>query len=123
MRTENAVAFLHRNSGWFPNSFWGLREFMAHFIPLGRQIVCVVLVGWTNDGDLIDHGDIESPQIESFGLLGVIGQQPNLFKPKILKNLQSHSVVSHIGFEPESMIGFYGVEALVLERISLKLLR
>lgn len=50
-----------------------LRKFVAHLVPFGRQIRGVVLVGRTNNRDLIDDRDVEPPKVEGFGFFGIVG--------------------------------------------------
>ena len=75
-----------------------LGDLMSHLVAFGRQVLRVVLVHRWQDWNLIDDFEIESAKIERFGLLGVVGQQPHLVKPEVFEDLNSNTVVTHVGF-------------------------
>ena len=54
-----------------------LGDGMPQLISLGRQILRIVFVDRRHDGHLVNDAQVESAQIEGFGLLRVIRQQSN----------------------------------------------
>lgn len=90
---------------------------MSHFIAFGREVFLVVFVHGREDGDLIDDFELESSEVEGFGFFGVVGEQSDFAEAEVLEDLQSDAVISHVGFEAESVIGFDSVHPLVLKSV------
>ena len=93
------------------------RQLVSQFVPFGGEVLGVVFIHGRQDGNLIEHDQVKTPKIKCFGLLGVVCQQPHFLQTKILEDLNADAVVAHVGFETERMIGFYRIEAFVLQRV------
>ena len=72
--------------------------------------------GW-DDWNLIRYRQVEAAKVEGFRLFWVVGQQSNAAQTQVLQDLDSHSVVAHIGFKSQRMVGFHGVHALFLQSV------
>ena len=80
-----------------------------------------MLVDWRQDWNLIDDFQVESTKIEGLSFLGVVGQQTNLAKPEVFEDLNSNTVVTHVGFVAKGRVCFDRVEPLILQSVSFDL--
>ena len=85
---------------------------MAQFVALGRQVVGVVLVHRRQDRHLVDHLQVETAVDEGVGLLGVVGQQPDLRQAQVLEDLDADAVVAAVGLVAQRQVGLDRVQPL-----------
>src|SRR5690348_5412843 len=97
-----------------------LGEEMAKLLLLGAQVIDTALMR----SDFERHAaDAHAIALQAFDFVRVIGQQPRLADAKVAQNLSADPVVAQILLESELQIGLNRVEALVLQRVSLDLVR
>lgn len=53
---------------------------MTQFIAFGCEVGGVVGVNGGEERDLVDDGQVEAAEIESFGFLGIVGEEADFFE-------------------------------------------
>ena len=94
---------------------------VAHALGLGAQVVGVVLVGRLLDRDL--GGDGQPVALEPADLLGVVGEDADRGEAEVGEDLGADPVVAQVGGQPETLVGFDGVEAVLLQAVGLELVQ
>src|SRR5260370_12036674 len=93
---------------------------MPEFFFLGPQVFPVLLIGRN-----LDRKWSRNPQavaVQTDDLLRVVGQETNLPAPKVHENLGADAVVTQVGAEAQTFVGFDGIQPLfLLEPVSLQL--
>ena len=93
---------------------------MAHFFLLGFEVEFVFSGGRDFDGDALGDGDAVLADVVDF--LRVIGQEADVGRAEISKDLCAGHVLAKVGSEAELEIRFYGVIAFVLQGIGADLI-
>ena len=88
---------------------------MAHFVAFGADVFFGVFRGGGDDGD--GFGDFETKALEAGAFGGIVGNQLHFADTEVIKHLGAEAVVALVGFESESLVGFDGIEAAILEFI------
>ena len=80
---------------------------MAHLLRFGFEIFDVLLMGSCLDRNPFDH--LYSISFQAFNLSGIVGHEANLVETQVNQNLCPNSIVPHIGFETQCLIGLHSV--------------
>src|SRR5215210_510552 len=88
---------------------------VAELIPLGRQVVAVLLVRRDLDRQLLDHYEAEA--VDPGQLLRVVRQDSDRRQPEVGEDLVADAVVARVGGEAELEVGLDRVQALLLQLV------
>ena len=92
---------------------------MAHFIALGFEVALEGGFAGDGGGDALDDGDAGG--FEGGDLLGVVGDEADAGDAELAKNGGGEFELAIVGAEAEALVGFDGVEALVLQFVGAEL--
>src|SRR5204863_3884706 len=94
-------------------------ELVAHLVPFGAEIPGGVLR--RGDFEREPFGNRQSVTLEPDQLARVVGQEPHRSDPEVLQDLDADAVVALIRLEAEPLVGFDGVEPLLLQLVGANL--
>src|SRR5690606_35885202 len=95
-----------------------LRDFVekvAEPIALGAQVGGVARVG--RQYERLAPGHFEAEAVEADDLARVVGQEPELADADVLEHLGAEAVGPQVGRKPQFLVGFDGVESLILQGV------
>ena len=88
-------------------------ELVAHFFLFGLEIAGVMGIRNRADGKLLD--DLEVVGFEADDFSGIVREEPDFMNTEVGENLGSEAIIAQVHGETEALIGFHGVEALLLQ--------
>ena len=94
---------------------------VAHPLGLRAQISLVVLVGGVFDRYLCR--DRQPVALQAPDLLRVVREYPDRAEPEVDEDLRADPVVAQVHGEPEALVRFDGVKALLLQPVGAQLVQ
>ena len=92
---------------------------MPQLFLLGLEVVLSVGLWLDFAGDTLDDGD--ACGFQGGDLVGIVGKQTHPVHAQRLQNSCGKLEAAVVGFEAKFFVGFHGIEALILQGISLQL--
>src|SRR5688500_280688 len=94
---------------------------MSHPRLLRLKIPAVVLAGLDLDRDFLD--DVQAVTFDAANLLGVVRHDADVAQAEGAEDLAADAVVALVGGQTEAQVRVDGVEALLLKRVRVQLVR
>src|SRR5689334_3762825 len=94
---------------------------MTKLIPLSFQILFVQLMRFCFKRNTFD--DLQAVPMETYDFLRIVGHEPDFPHSQVTQNLRADSIVPEIGTKAKFLVGFDGIEPLILELVRLEFVR
>lgn len=91
---------------------------MAELLALGLQVFFGVLAGSDFAGNTFHN--LDAGFFEGVYLVGIVRKQAHAAHAQRLEDLAGECEIAVVGFEPKPLVGFYRIQACVLQLVSLK---
>src|SRR4051812_32235616 len=92
---------------------------VAHLDPLGLEILLVMRIRGAANRDLLDH--LNAVAFEADDFLWVVGEKTEFAHAKVEQDLRAESIIAQVAPEAELRVGLDGIQAFLLQLISVDL--